>query len=455
MNEVKLQSDRHPFLHRPHRTIVYLSLPILLSLIAEPLTGLVDTGLVARLGATPLAALGVGAGALSSVFWIFNFLAIATQTEVAQTFGRDDIEGAKNAVSLALLIGIAISLLLSGLLFTGATIMATALGAAGAVLDLAIEYIRLRVLGAPAVIVVIVGFGALRGVQDMKTPLWIALGINLANILLDYLFIYGWGAFPALGVAGAGLASSISQWLGAIWMLRELRLRFGLSRHVSWRDGFKLLRVGRDLFIRSASLTIFVLFATRVATQMGAEAGAAHQVIRQVWFLTALVTEALATTAQSLVGFFVGSGRREYARRVAISTTLWSLAAGCVMLVMMIAATPIVLAAFVPAAAAIFYSAWVIAALSQPLNALAFVTDGIHWGASDYRFLRNAMLMATACGMLGLQFIASERTESLSGVWLMMALWIGVRAFWGVARLYPGIGNSPFRLGITSDGAAR
>ena len=80
-----------PILLRPNRTIVYLSLPILLSLIAEPLTGLVDTGLVARLGAAPLAALGVGAGALSSVFWIFNFLAIATQTEVAQTFGRGDM----------------------------------------------------------------------------------------------------------------------------------------------------------------------------------------------------------------------------------------------------------------------------------------------------------------------------------------------------------------------------
>ena len=89
------------------------------------------------------------------------------------------------------------------------------------------------------------------------------------------------------------------------------------------------------------------------------------------------------------------------------------------------------------------------------MNALAFITDGIHWGASDYRFLRNAMMMATACGLLGLQLIASDRAEALSGVWLMMALWIAIRAFWGVARLYPGIGDSPFRLEIPRDGAAR
>lgn len=447
MNEVKLESERHPFLRRPNRTIVYLSLPILLSLIAEPLTGLVDTAFVARLGAVPLAALGVGTGALSAVFWIFNFLAIATQTEVAQTYGRGDQTGTRQALSLALLIGAAISLLLGGLLYAGASVMAAALGAEGAVHDLATEYIRLRLLGAPAVIIVIVGFGALRGLQDMKTPLWIALGINLANILLDYIFIFGWGAFPPLGVAGAGLASSAGQWLGAIWMLRELQRRIGLSRDLSLRDGIKLMRVGRDLFIRSASLTIFVLFATRVATQMGAEAGAAHQVIRQVWFFTALVTEALATTAQSLVGYFFGSGRLEYARRVAIATTCWSLATGFGMLVIMLAATPFVLGAFVPDdAAAVFYAAWVIASLSQPLNALAFVTDGIHWGASDYRFLRNAMMMATAVGLLGLQLMASDRAEAFSGVWLMTVVWIGVRAFWGVARLYPGIGDSPFRV---------
>lgn len=448
MSEAKTGSERHPYLHRPNRTIVALSLPILLSLIAEPLTGLVDTGFVSRLGAEPLAALGVGAGALSSAFWIFYFLGIATQTEVAQTFGRGNLAGASKALSLALLIGAVISLLLSGLLYAGVDLVSTALGAQGLVHELAAQYIRLRLLGAPAVIVVIIGFGALRGMQDMKTPLWIALGINLANIVLDYVLIFGWGAVPAMGVSGAGLASSVSQWLGAIWMLRELRRRIGLSGDISLRDGRKLLRVGRDLILRSASLTIFVLFATRVATQMGAEAGAAHQVIRQVWFFTALISEAFATTAQSLVGYFFGSGSREYARRVAISTARWSLASGFAMLMIMLGITPIVQTALVPGdAAAVFHAAWIIASLSQPLSALAFVTDGIHWGTGDYRFLRNAMILATVCGLLGLQMIASDKPGAFSGVWLMTVLWISIRAFWGLARLYPGIGDSPFKAG--------
>jgi MATE family multidrug resistance protein len=448
MSRAKSDSEHHPYLHRPNRTIVALSLPILLSLIAEPLTGLVDTGFVSRLGAEPLAALGVGAGALSSALWIFYFLGIATQTEIAQTFGRGDLAGASKALSLALLIGALISLLFSGLLFAAVELVSAALGAQGLVHQLATEYIRLRLLGAPAVIIVIIGFGALRGIQDMKAPLWIALGINIANIVLDYALIFGWGRLPALGVSGAGLASSLSQWLGAIWLLRELRQRIGFSGDISFRDGRKLLRVGRDLILRSASLTIFVLFATRVATQMGAEAGAAHQVIRQVWFFTALISEAFATTAQSLVGYFFGSGSKEYARRVAMSTARWSLASGIAMSAIMLVATPFVQTALVPEeAAAVFYAAWLIASLSQPLSALAFVTDGIHWGTGDYRFLRNAMILATICGLLGLQWIASDDPAGFSGVWLMTVLWISVRAFWGVARLYPGIGDSPFKAG--------
>ncbi len=445
----RMAADRHPFLRKPNRTILKLSLPILLSLVAEPVTGLVDTAFVAQLGAVPLAALGVGTSALSSVFWIFGFLAIATQTDVAQAMGRGDSRAASKIISLAFAVGLIISLMITAILLPGAEFVSLILGAEGAVLELATQYIQLRLIGAPAVIVVIVGFGALRGVQDMRTPLWIALGINIANILLDYLLIFGWSAIPALGVGGAALASSLSQWLGAVWMIWEVQRRLGLSREIDLHQGVKFLRVGKDLFIRSGSLTLFLLFATRVATQMGAEAGAAHQVIRQVWFFTALIVEAFATTAQSLVGYFYGSGQLEYARRVAISTMRWSLAAGVALLLAMLAATPIVIAALVPAdAALLFTTPWVIASISQPLNALAYITDGIHWGTSDYRFLRNAMLAATIFGLLGLRLVPTGNAEYFNGVWIVTVAWVCIRAFWGVLRVYPGMGTSPLRVSV-------
>ena len=315
-------------------------------------------------------------------------------------------------------------------------------------MTLATDYIKLRLLGAPAVIVVMVGFGALRGAQDMRRPLYIALGINIANIVLDYALIFGWAGMPAMGVAGAALASSISHWFGAAWTLWELHRRLGLSRDIDLRESLKLLRVGRDLVIRSASLTLFLLYATRVANQMGAEAGAAHQVIRQVWYFTALFVEAFATTAQSLVGYFYGSRQFRVARQVAISTMRWSLGAGLALMLVMLAATPLVSRGLLPAdAALLFHLAWIIAALSQPLNALAFITDGIHWGTSDYGFLRNAMLSATICGILALSLVESTQAADFSAVWLITAGWICIRAVFGLLRVYPGIGRSPLRAG--------
>ena len=434
------------FTAQPHRTVLYLSLPILLSLIAEPVTGLVDTGFVARLGKESLAALGVGTGAMSSLFWMFGFLGIATQTNVAQAFGRGDLHAASKSLSLALVIGIVIMLLSSLALIPGAELVAAALGAEGEVLALAREYVVWRLLGAPAVMITFVGFGALRGVQDMKTPLKIALVINGANIVLDYILIFGLAFVPALGVAGAALASSLSQWLGAVLMLRELHRRLGLTRSIKLREGLRLLRVGRDLFIRTGSLILFTLAATRVATQMGADAGAAHQVIRQFWFFTALTLEAFATTAQSLIGYFYGSRQMREAKRVAATTSAWSFGAGVALAFLMLLAAPLISRTMVPPdTVAVFGAAWTVASLSMPINALAFITDGIHWGTSDYAFLRNAMLMATGCGLLGLMIIASESSVDFTAVWLVTALWIGIRAFWGVARVFPGIGASPFR----------
>ena len=454
MKSPALTADSHPFLRRPNRTILYLSLPILISLIAEPVTGLVDTGFVARLGAVPLAALGVGTTALTSIFWVFGFLGIATQTEVAQIYGQGKAGAPGKTVSLSLALGLGASLLLSGLLLPGAAIVSEALGGEGEVLRLATDYIQARLLGAPAVIIVVVGFGALRGIQDMRTPLWIALGINLSNIILDYILIFGWWLIPPLGVTGAAIASTLSQWLGAAWTIRALHRRLGLSRRFNLRDGIHMMRVGRDLVIRTGSLALFTLFATRVATQMGPEAGAAHQVIRQVWFFTTLALDAFANTAQSLVGYFYGSGRLDYAKRVALSTSRWSLATGIVLMLGMLLATNAVAAAFVPASAqALFHGAWILFALSQPLNALAFITDGIHWGTSDYRYLRNAMIMATACGLIGLHLPAADQPEAFTGVWLAIVMWVAIRAFWGVLRLFPGIGDSPLRAAAAREGA--
>ena len=423
-----------------------MSLPVLLSLVAEPLTGLADTVFVAQLGAESLAAMGAGTVAISSIFWAFNFLGIGTQTEVAQAYGRQEVERASEIGGLAAALSIAIGVLLTGAGLLVVPYVSTIMGAEGAVHDFSSQYIRIRLFGSPAVLVSLAAFGILRGLQDMRTPFRVAVSINILNIILDPLLIYGYGPFPRLGIFGAGLASTISQWIGAFWAVGVVLRRLGIPARIRLGDVVKLFQVGRDLFIRTGLLTAFFIFSTRAATRIGPDAGAAHQAIRQVWVFTALFLDAYAITGQSLIGFFMGPGRLEQARRVARLVYAWSAATGVILsAAMWLGQNLVVRLLLPPSAGGIFFSAWLVAVVFQPINALAFASDGIHWGTGDFRFLRNVMIAATTFGGIAIYLLDETVSGALMWIWLITGCWITIRAGFGVLRIWPGIGKSPLR----------
>ncbi len=439
----------HPFQTRPNRTLVALSIPVMLSLTAEPVTGLVDTAFIASLGVNPLAAVGVGATALSSLMWVFSFLGVSTQTEVAQAYGKGKTGETQKIASLAFLLALLFGLALIVLVWPSANWLAELLGAGGTVRDLAGVYMRIRVIGIPALLVMTVAFGVLRGIQDMRTPLWIALGMNLLNVLLDWLLIFGYGPISPMGVAGSALASSISQWAGALAGLVVVIGRIGLSRRFSFIEAVRLVQVGSNLFLRTALVNIFLLYTTRAANQISADAGAAHQVIRQVYMFTALAMDAFASTVQSLVGYFYGQGLVIWAKQVARTGLWWSLGTGAALGALMWLGRGLVSDLLVPAASlAIFMPAWAVSAASQPFNSLAFLTDGAHLGTGDYRFLRNAMLAATVMGVAAIWGAEYLAASSLVWIWVATALWVIVRGAFGILRIWPGIGKSDFRLRV-------
>lgn len=438
----------HPFVKKPNRTLVTLAVPVLFSLVAEPLTGLADTAFVARLpGSEPVAALGVGTVAFSSIFWAFTFLGIGTQTEVAQDEGSGHRSHAIKVASLASVMAacIGVALMLGAMPFLSQ--IAGVLGAQGTVNDLACEYMLFRLLGAPAVLVSLACFGALRGVQDMRTPLYVAVGINLINLLLDWLLIFGAGPFPVMGVAGAAIASTVSQWVGAFWVLVVVNRQIGLTWRMRGAGITKLMKIGGDLFVRTGMVLVFLALCTRVANMAGADEGAAYQAIRQFFIFSAMFLDAFAITGQSLVGYFLGAHNAYQARRVAQAVCVWSIGTGVAMCIGMLAGKQGVSWLLVPpSAVAAFSPAWVVVALSQPMSSLSFATDGIHWGTGDFRYLRNAMIIASVIsGGVVLLVEAINPPELLIYVWLATTLWTFIRAGFGLARVWPGIGQAPLR----------
>ncbi|MDX1632363.1 MAG: MATE family efflux transporter, partial [Thermoanaerobaculia bacterium] len=390
--------------------------------------------------------LGVGTVVLSGTFWIFNFLGIGTQTEVARASGKGDTRHTRQISGLALLLGAVFGILLIAVVWPLAGPISRLMGGEGPVLEMAEIYIRIRILAAPAVLVSVAAFGSLRGDQDMRTPLYIAVGVNVLNLLLDPILIFGWGPVPALGIAGAALASSSSQVGGAVWGMAVVLRRSGMPRRLRLADVLALLRVGGDLFVRTGALTLFLIVATREATRAGAVAGAAHQAIRQVWTFTALFLDAFAVTGQSLVGFFLGARDHPEARRVAGVVCLWSLGTGVFLGGAMLLGTDLTIRILVPpAAVAVFRPAWTVAAFSQPLNALTFGTDGIHWGAGDFRYLRNAVVVATVSAGVPILLLDEGQPGALTSIWWLTVLWVSIRALFGLGRIWPGWGRAPLR----------
>jgi MATE family multidrug resistance protein len=447
----------HPFARRPHKTVLKLTGPVLLALVAEPLTGLIDTAFVSRLGSEPLAALGAATTFLSALFWLFGFLGVSTQTEVAQALGRGDEERARATCGVGLCLAMGCGLVAIAGLWPQSARVAQWMGADAVTAPYVASYFSIRLLSAPAVILVFVVFGALRGVQDMWTPLRISVAMHAVNLVLDPILIWGIGPLPALGVAGAAWASVVAQWLGAVWGFAALARRRALFSVGAFRFDLAVARrlvvVGRDMLVRTAGLSLFLILATRQATQVGPQTGAAHQVIRQVWTLTALLLDGFAATAQSLVGYFIGAGSVALARRVAWVTTLWAVAVGALLTVGMWVLGAATGRLLVPSEAlAVFGLPWVVSALFQPFNAVSFVTDGIHWGSGDYGYLRNGMLLATAFGVAALYAFEGRTSEPLVGIWLATGVWITVRSCIGVLRVWPGGRRAPLgRAGAADD----
>jgi MATE family multidrug resistance protein len=242
------------------------------------------------------------------------------------------------------------------------------------------------------------------------------------------------------------MASTISQWLGAVAGIILIALKMGFSAEIVLRDALKLIRIGGDLFVRTGILTLFLAYTTRAANGISPDAGAAHQVIRQVWVFTSLALDAYASTVQSLVGYFVGQKSISWVKQVIQVSMIWSLSTGVILAGLMWWGRDFVVEFVVPTASiSAFLPAWGVSSLSQPLNSLAFLTDGIHWGTGDYRYIRDAMILSSLVGIGGLWIIEKSDHPALHQVWIATGVWIILRAIFGTLRIWPGIGNSLFR----------
>jgi MATE family multidrug resistance protein len=417
------------------RAILALALPALGALAADPLLSLVDTYFVGRLGAVPLAAMGVDAAIFSFAFAAFNFLAYATTPLVARARGSGDPARSGAVVSQALTLAGLIGVGSMALLAAAAPTLVRLMQAAPEVVDPAVSYLRIRALAVPALLVITAGHGAYRGFLDTRTPLLVGVTANLLNAALDPLLMFGAG----WGLDGAAVATAVAQWVGAIWFLVLLRRRRQAegwpSQRPRLRELAEFLAVGTPLALRAVLLVTSLAVATAAAARVGTETVAAHQVVAQVWFLSAMTIDALAIAAQALVAEVVGTGRWAEATALAGRLLRWGVGLGAAIGMGMLALRPVLGGWFSadPAVVAQVRAALPVAALMQPLAAWVFVADGVFMA-----LLRVRRLALSTAG--GLAVIVPVLAVSASAGWGLAGVWWAITAMVAARGLVLGSG---------------
>ncbi|MET7639274.1 MATE family efflux transporter [Streptomyces sp. NPDC005438] len=379
------------------REILALALPAFAALVAEPLFVMVDSAIVGHLGTPQLAGLSVSAALLQTAVNVFVFLAYATTGAVARSVGAQDLSAAirqgVDGIWLALLLGAVVALTV----WPAAPTLVDWLGASATATPHAVTYLRISALGIPAMLVVLAATGVLRGLQDTRTPFYVAVGGFTANGLLNLALVYGAG----WGIAGSAWGTVLAQWgMAAVYLTVVVR---GAHRHgASLRPhpaGIRAsARAGVPLLVRTLSLRAVMVIATAVAARLGDADLAAHQVALTVWSLLAFALDAIAIAGQAIIGRHLGADDEEGARAACARMVWWGVVSGLVLGALVALSRPWLMPLFTSDREVhhALGAALLVVAVTQPIAGVVFVLDGVLMGAGDGTFLAGAMVLTLA-----------------------------------------------------------
>ncbi len=377
-----------------------LAAPIILSNLSVPLVGAVDTAVVGHLPSPDyLAAVALGASIFSFLFWGFGFLRMGTTGFVAQAYGRGDAL----QVAATLLRSLILAALLAGLLLLSQRLLSwsafSLLEGSAQVETLAQAYFDIRIWSAPATLANYAVLGVLIGTQRTGTAMLLQLVLNGANVALDLLFVLRLD----LGVSGVALASVISDYLAAAAGLWVLARRHGwhrlLPRTESWLEAAPiraLLRVNRDIFLRTLCILFAFFYFTVESSKLGTMVLAANAVLMHFQHFLAYGLDGFAHAAEALVGEAYGRRDRVGFNNAIKSTTLWSLLIatgyGAIYLLSGNAIVGLLTGIEAVREAASRYLPWLV--VSPLLSVWSFQLDGVFVGATRSAEMRNSMLVS-------------------------------------------------------------
>lgn len=388
-----------------------------------------------------LAAVAAGSAAFNVIHFAFVFLRMGTTGLVAQAFGRRDDGGIRDV------------LLLGGILALGVAVLVIALGpalvpaasrlfATGDQADPALRtYLWVRLLGLPASLLTLVVLGWLLGLQNARGPMLLMIVTNTVNVVLDVVLVVGAG----MGAAGVAAATVVAEHAGlalaVLLVRRELRHRGGAFAPLGVllrSGGFgRMLRVNRDIFVRSAALQVGFLSFAVIGARQGEITLAANAVLLNLQTLAAFGLDGFAHAAEAAVGRAVGARDREGFRRAVRAAGEFAIGLSLALSALFLLGGTGIVAAMttIPEVRETAGRFLLYMVVSPPLSVWAFLFDGIFIGATRTAVMRDGMIVACLVFLASALLLVPPLGNH--GLWLAFLLFMGARGLWlGVAYLW-------------------
>lgn len=414
-----------------------IAVPAIIAGIAEPLISLTDIAVIGNVeknSIEALAAAGIVGSFLSAIIWIVAQTKTAISSIISQHLGANRIHAVKTLIPQAILFNLFLSLVIYGLTAFFAEAIFSAYNADGLILQYTQEYYTIRALGYPLTLVTFAIFGIFRGLQNTLWAMKCSLAGAAVNVGLDFLLVYGVeGYIPPLHLAGAAYASLAAQATMLIMALYyffkktpfHLKLSFNINPQMK-----PLLIMAANLFVRTAALNFAIYLANAYATDYGKNYIAAQSILMNIWLFFSFFIDGYANAGNAISGRLLGA--KDYTR-------LWNLSKDICKYAVFIAFILVGICGLFydeiglifnkeESVLVLFSSVFWLVLLMQPINAIAFMFDGIFKGLGEAKYLRNVLLAATFLGFTPTLLLADYFGLKLYAIWLGFLVWMLIRS---------------------------
>ena len=418
---------------RLNKQILALAIPNILTNLSVPILSSVDTAVVGHLEESYyLGAIAIGSMIFNFIYWGFGFLRMGTTGLTSQAFGEKDADeiilNLYRPALIAIIFGVAIIILQ----YFIANIAFYLVDASANVEKFASDYFFIRVFAAPATLLIYVFHGWFLGMQNAKYPLVLLVSVNILNLFFNVLFIFYFG----MKSDGVAYGTLLAQYLGLFiaFLLFSKKYKH-YSRNIHIKEILeisklkKFYQVNSNIFIRTLALLFVLSFFTAESARFGDNVLAANTILMQMWIIISYAVDGFAFAAESLVGKIIGEKNRTELKLLIKYIFAWGIGVGAIFTIVYAIVGEMIVRLFtnniVVIEIALNFIIWTI--VSQLINSISFIWDGIYIGATKTKAMRNSMLISAFIIFLPVYYLtrSSLGNESL---WLALTLFMLVRS---------------------------